>query len=571
MSQPNYSNEEIVNAILAMTNTLMQIGIPYFYIGFGLNETAIGSVTNTSDMYLRVYITEDLSEQKRNLIPPGYTITRPDNSTSVIPICKIEMFSADDDESAWVPTPEECQDLSSSIDELKSGFTIGNYKGMKDPRRAAIGTLGFFAQRRGATESNYIVAVTNGHVLSAKYVDNVEVKAAIKKAEESGLSGIALRQAQENAIAKELNKAIGDSVYRVHARYTNGDPKLDVAKETSTIIGTIEKSLKKHQQYSYVNGKPHTAGDYYYVDCGTVDITSRSSCKKCENTMPYRNEARIDPKTIDGIAALRPADIQKTGGYKVHKIGRSTGLTTGTVVDAGGLGADTDLNVIVIDAIDDNQNMIKGTLRFLDHGDSGAALLNEQNQIVGIVYATDSRNPRRAYACHIHPVFEALQLDIDDDVFPNAGPPPKANSTLLDTPATVDGGQPDPVRAVRDGFLGSEQGHRFLALYQQHRNELVHLVNNSRRVTVVWHRNKGPAYLNRIIHALRDPDMKIPREIDGVSRETLIRNMAQVLDERGSDAMKELVANHLDEALAYARRFDSVREFVDLLVAEKAQ
>src|SRR5262249_31305469 len=76
----------------------------------------------------------------------------------------------------------------------------------------------------------------------------------------------------------------------------------------------------------------------------------------------------------------------------------------GVVIDVVGAASYSSKNIIIIDSED-------RTKPFTDHGDSGSVILNEADEIVGLLYAKDASITGRAYACHIHPVLEALKLD----------------------------------------------------------------------------------------------------------------------------------------------------------------
>lgn len=543
---PNWTKKQILDATAGVVADLITKKVSAHHVGFGYKEDAVGAVT--SELAIRVYVDPTLLPTERAKILPSYVF--PGASADPIPVCVINAFPDQDVPDS--PPPPEHHDLESSGKLVKSGIAIGNDHGFQSAHNPSYGTLGFFAQLKGVAGPDNVVGVTNSHVLSYNYAGD---------------------------------SAKGNRVYKVCLKkqeFKFGEVKVHVDKDGSNPIGTIGDLFKDHQEREEVivdaDGNTFKYKNYYYVDGGIIRLTydPPGKCDTSNQTVNYINELRKvvsnpnAPTAIKGIATLELTDLKPSQDYKVHKVGAKTGYTTGRVIDARGLCTTTDQTVIVIEALNEPCNEYGGEHHFSAHGDSGAALLNEQDQIVGIVYATDPRPGYRgrSYACHIDAVFDALKLVKGS--FPTEGPP-KANSTLLDASATVGGGPHDPAIAVRESFRGSKQGRHFLDLYQHHRHEIVHLVNHSRRVTVVWHRNKGPAYLNRAIHGMRDPDMKIPREIDGVSRETLLRNMAQVLDQCGSDAVKELVASHLDEALAYARAFDTVREFVDLLAAENTQ
>jgi hypothetical protein len=66
----------------------------------------------------------------------------------------------------------------------------------------------------------------------------------------------------------------------------------------------------------------------------------------------------------------------------------------------------------------------------------------------------------------------------------------------------------------------------------------VHLVNHERAVMVAWHRNKGPQFLSEATANAVNPDHRMSREVDGISRETFIRNMANALYAHGSARMR---------------------------------
>jgi len=89
-------------------------------------------------------------------------------------------------------------------------------------------------------------------------------------------------------------------------------------------------------------------------------------------------------------------------------------------------------------------------------------------------------------------------------------------------------------------------------------------VRNCRPVTVAWHRNRGPAFLAHVINHLRGDAESIPREIGGVSRETLLTRMRDVLRARGSDALRQALERHGPDLLLLAES-ESVDDCVEIL------
>src|SRR5262249_46782667 len=83
----------------------------------------------------------------------------------------------------------------------------------------------------------------------------------------------------------------------------------------------------------------------------------------------------------------------------------------------------------------------------------------------------------------------------------------------------------------------SPRGLAWLELIDAHREECRDLINRCRPVTVAWHRGKGPAYLAAVARSGKDPNYRIPGEIDGVSREQCARLMSEALLRHGSPAL----------------------------------
>jgi len=96
-------------------------------------------------------------------------------------------------------------------------------------------------------------------------------------------------------------------------------------------------------------------------------------------------------------------------GDKVWKVGRTTGLTHGTITAIG-----TVVGPIPYDPgpcwfrgqfeiVGDN-----GTL-FSDHGDSGSAIVSTTGEVIGLLYAG---NGQQTYACPIESVLPALNCTL---------------------------------------------------------------------------------------------------------------------------------------------------------------
>lgn len=132
------------------------------------------------------------------------------------------------------------------------------------------------------------------------------------------------------------------------------------------------------------------------VDAGIARVTAGIAAKNAY--LPGITGAK--PPTKIGVANRQDA---------VSKVGRTTGLTQGTV---------TSIATIVGPITYDNKPAwfrnsveiegLNGTL-FSDHGDSGSAIVNSKGELVGLLYAG---NGTQTYACPIDAVVAALGITI---------------------------------------------------------------------------------------------------------------------------------------------------------------
>lgn len=143
------------------------------------------------------------------------------------------------------------------------------------------------------------------------------------------------------------------------------------------------------------NARPAKGNVIYEVDAAIAEL--RRGVHFSQSYLPARN--LIDPQ---GILAPHVGD-------KVLKVGRTSGLTHGTITAIG-----TVVGPIAYDPgpcwfkqqfeiVGDN-----GTL-FSDHGDSGSAIVSTTGEVVGLLFAG---NGTQTYACPIQTVLSALQCTL---------------------------------------------------------------------------------------------------------------------------------------------------------------
>lgn len=313
----------------------------------------------------------------------------------------------------------------------------------------------------------------------------------------------------------------------------------------------------------------------------------------------------------DVRSVIENKDISVTQGdtkNRVYKVGRTTGKTVGFVrkVDAivkvlsDPTNPNSTLlvrnNMIQIDfdpasAPQANGKNCKGHAWFAEEGDSGSIVVDEQRRAIGLlaigpppqINGQPTPNAYPSFACHILPVLDSLKICI-----PTTGGTSHGSTLATDgsglKPAAVSAAevempsgqivftaQPveslplrplglskpvpptdDEVRHMREllaEFRSTRTGRELHAVFADVRREMGYLVRNCRPVKVAWHRNKGPAFLAHLLNHLKGHTDYLPREVDGVSRATLLTRMSAAFRAHGSNPLREAIEKHGDDLL----------------------
>ncbi len=230
-------------------------------------------------------------------------------------------------------------------------------------------------------------------------------------------------------------------------------------------------------------------------------------------------------------------------GETVRKIGMRSAFTQGIVADIGAAVAGTMISLpdgrttkVRVNQIiiwpDNTETYIDdhfGAIAFSNEGDSGSVILDTENKIVGLLFASFPEAPPRRSLCianHIGTVLQQLK-DNGHEIILEKSPP---------------GGGDPPVLALRSAIkrrdLLAECPEPLAELVRRHRPEISALIEHRRPVLVVWRRLQGPAFANAVVRNQRDAQQEIPLVINGVPREELLARMGVALEENGSEALR---------------------------------
>jgi hypothetical protein len=478
------------------------------HVGFGKKEK---DGTTTQSAALRVYVRV---KRPREELSPGELVPR-----------EFEGFPTDVVVVA-TSAKDHCEDRDVHR-PLIGGIMITNFH-LDSGGLLGIGTLGFLATINGSSPPNNVVLVSNNHVLLAN-------------------SG-----------------AANDPIFQ--PTWQNDAPLIGSGK-----VGSIHR-IGRDGVHNYTYSGETVAKDYH-VDCATakIDIDVSSTCD-CNCGIGYKNEIRGlnvgGSNRIEGVARVTQADLDAPGDYEVFKVGAVTSKTHGKIIEIDGTITDAitlidQINVIIVEVIGVDCNNIA---QFSASGDSGAALVNSQRQIVGVHFGHNVDELNKSHSCHIHPVLDLLGVTPISTANPPVGPAGQARATLSGSFEN----ELHSAAPLRERFRATPVGAQVYALIEKHREEVVRLVNQCRPATVAWHRSKGPSFLAHARESLINPDHALPRAIDGVTRNMLAESMADVLMAHGSAELRTAVESWRAAALAHAEGFDSLYDLIDTLEREPA-
>jgi hypothetical protein len=264
--------------------------------------------------------------------------------------------------------------------------------------------------------------------------------------------------------------------------------------------------------------------------------------------MKYKSEIQ-DVGVVTGSHFV--TDVEVILPYNVHKRGRTTRVTHGTITalhsdgDVGGanLFHRHYIGCIAIQAT---------TGTFAEPGDSGSALLNDAHEVIGIVFAAAGN---MAWATPMQPILTAFNLIVE--VADTAGvehsvPTPAVHFAAIETQPVVavnNAVEPPFAAAImkhldraQNEITATSAGREYAEIARRHADEAMHLVNTNRRVATVWQRNGGPQILQAAIGVAAAPDRKLPEHIQGKPIVDCLRRIQQIFMRHGSAALADDLA-----------------------------
>ncbi|MCZ6531679.1 MAG: hypothetical protein O7A08_01795 [SAR324 cluster bacterium] len=189
----------------------------------------------------------------------------------------------------------------------------------------------------------------------------------------------------------------------------------------------------------------------------------------------------IDIGNIKGSYTITQSDIAGEG-YPVKKRGCTTLLTSGFVTHI-----DFSRNRPDGGPLMKNQLAIGSNGTFADHGDSGSAVVDANNRVVGLLWGIEGWY----VASPIAPVLEKLGIDIGTLSLPSQVMRSWCSTTR---------------KAVQETLKSTPAGKNYLQLFLQHYPEFREIAKKDKGYQAIWDKNDGDEIIKALIERVRYPD-----------------------------------------------------------------
>ncbi len=346
----------------------------------------------------------------------------------------------------------------------------------------------------------------------------------------------------------------------VYTRVRKGDELADIAKR---IVAAI-KARRPEINATSAGPKVLIPG-VQQVECDVssdvrigqpTDCFCSTCCVCCANLIGAVRDARIDldvalielqpglqyQAEIEGIGPIKGTrtykadDLLGPDPIRVRKRGIATGLTSGVISSVDLVLAEI-VGLLAFDRPHYHRQYsramtILSDKKFSDRGDSGSAIVNDDNEVVGIMFG--GNHEKEAWATPIAQIEAAFDLSVvTAEVKGQVNTVPVLHGHAF---AAVEG-EPlfvERLREVERELTATPGGRELAAAGRRHAHEVVRLVNHNRRVGAVWRRNGGPELVQTALTMAQSGEKQVPRQINGRPIAECLRKMQEIFARYGS-------------------------------------
>lgn len=295
------------------------------------------------------------------------------------------------------------------------------------------------------------------------------------------------------------------------------------------------------------------------VDCAIATINGDIG-----TSLRITNDSTTQVFKVTGTAQAVIGNAKKIGARSIFTKGQIVhiGDAAAAVTDSAGTTIVVHPDqLIIIPAAGETYEHENGKKAFSNGGDSGSAILDDNNKMVGLLWGGDasSNSVKLTFANNIDKVVTALTNSghaITIAVSPDGGEKHFSSARKSRTP-----------QHSQPSLAGLQQmvPKQWSDLIARHRPEVMRLINHSKKTGTVWQRFQGPAFVVHFMNSMNDPAYIIPAEIKQVSFTKLLIKMAEILTECGSQALRKSIADRGLSVIAAADEVSCVKDFISKL------
>lgn len=123
--------------------------------------------------------------------------------------------------------------------------------------------------------------------------------------------------------------------------------------------------------------------------------------------------------------------------------------------------------------------------------------------------------------------------------------------------------KPRKLEYFEDQLKVTPQGKAVLQVIRVHAKEVMYLVQKNRPTMVCWQRHYGPVFIKSVVDSGFEEDTVFIKEVKGVTMETLLLHMAEVLQDNGSPELKGMIGQHAFNVLQIVKNSNSLKSIID--------
>jgi hypothetical protein len=278
-------------------------------------------------------------------------------------------------------------------------------------------------------------------------------------------------------------------------------------------------------------------GNKNKMDCALAILKEGVSYSPRVKTLRRADNTVEQDGTINGTAAA-------TMGDAVWKIGRTTGLTRGTI-------SQTAPEIIATPNA--------GLGRMVNFGDSGSALFEQASgNIVGLIWGMNGAD-NHGIAIPIADVLSNLNVT----VITTAAGDGMVAGTVMEAHVLAAPSPGETIARIVDRLSLRPGGAELAETLRQQQREIAQLVNAKRGVTLAWQRNAGPTWMAAVLRSAREPTYRIPAELNGIPRAQLGEQLINALALEGSEQLQQAVTKYGEALLWLWNSCDTVDGMIE--------